>query len=51
MKMNKTIIKLQGKLLLSIVTVGIALGNLALMSNCQWGVYEPKKPDILKNEK
>ncbi|WP_262489538.1 hypothetical protein [Listeria monocytogenes] len=41
---------MKDKLLLLAVTVGVALGNLALMASCPMGLYEPKKPDILKDE-
>ena len=49
--MNKTIIKLQGKVFLSLATIGVVVGNIALAAGCNGGLYEPKKPDILKNEK
>ncbi|MHC5268996.1 hypothetical protein ACYSNO_07445 [Enterococcus sp. LJL98] len=38
------------KLLLLAVTVGVALGNLALNLGCLGGMYEPVKPDILNIE-
>jgi len=41
----------KGKILVSLATLGIIIGNMALASGCLWGIYEPKKPDILKNEK
>ncbi|WP_375180407.1 cyclic lactone autoinducer peptide [Enterococcus rotai] len=49
--MKKLLAKLQGNTLLYIATVGIALGNMALAAGCSGPFYEPKKPDILKNEK
>lgn len=41
----------KGNLLRIIVTSGVMLGNIALMTSCPLGIYEPTKPEILKSEK
>lgn len=50
MEERKMMRKAQEKILVSLATIGKTMGNRALAGPCYWGVYEPKKPDILKNK-